>query len=65
MFRNAFRWPNMYTVIFELAQFNKRVQGAQEPVIDFIESLYELAETCQFGTLKEELIRDRVVNCWH
>ena len=29
-------------------------------MIDFIENLYELAETCQFGTLKEELIRDRI-----
>ena len=48
-------------VIFERARFNKRVQGAQESVIDFIESLFTLAETCQFGTLKEELIRDRIV----
>jgi hypothetical protein len=30
-------------------------------VIDFIEALYELAETCQFGDLKNELIRDRIV----
>ena len=30
-------------------------------MINFIESLYELAETCQFGMLKEELIRDRIV----
>ena len=48
-------------VIFERARFNKRVQGAQESVIDFIEILFTLAETCQFGTLKEELIRDRIV----
>ena len=48
-------------VIFERARFNKRVQGAQESVIDFIESLYTLAETCQFGALKDELIRDRIV----
>ena len=31
------------------------------PTTNFIESLYELADTCQFGTLKEELIRDRIV----
>ena len=48
-------------VIFERARFNKQIQGAQESVIDFIESLFTLAETCQFGTLKEELIRDRSV----
>ena len=49
-------------VIFERARFNKRVQGAQESVINFIESLYVLAETCQFGTLKEESIRDCIVD---
>ena len=30
-------------------------------MIDFIESLLTLVATCQFGTLKEELIRDRIV----
>jgi len=30
-------------------------------VVEFIGSLYKLAETCQFGVLKEELIRDRIV----
>jgi len=34
---------------------DKRVQGEQESMVD------ELAETCQFGTLKEELTRDRIV----
>ena len=48
-------------IIFERARFNKRVQGEKESVINFIESVYELAETCQFGPLKEELIRDRIV----
>ena len=48
-------------VIFKRARTNKRVQGEKESVIDFIEALYELAETCQFGDLKNELIRDRIV----
>lgn len=30
-------------------------------VVKFIESIYEIAETCQFGPLKEELIRDPIV----
>ena len=30
-------------------------------MINFIESLYTLAETFQFGALKDELIRDRMV----
>ncbi|XP_046855956.1 uncharacterized protein K02A2.6-like [Xenia sp. Carnegie-2017] len=47
--------------IFERARFNKRIQGEKESVIDFVEDLYKLAETCQFGTLKDELIRDRIV----
>lgn len=48
-------------IIFERARFNKRIQGEKESVIDFVEDLYKLAETCQFGTLKDELIRDRIV----
>ena len=48
-------------VIFERTRLNKRVQGAQESMIDFIETLFTLTKTCQFGTLKEELIRDRIV----
>ncbi|XP_046863284.1 uncharacterized protein K02A2.6-like [Xenia sp. Carnegie-2017] len=47
--------------IFERAWFNKRIQGEKESVIDFVEDLYKLAETCQFGTLKDELIQDRLV----
>ena len=47
--------------IFEHARFNRRVQAEKESVIDFIEDLYKLAETCQFVALKDELIRDRIV----
>ena len=59
--RFATHFVGRTNVIFERARFNQRVQGEQESVIHFIESLYELADTCQFGTLKEELIRDRIV----
>lgn len=48
-------------VIFERARLNKRVQEETELVIDFIEDLNKLAETCQFGALKDELIKDRIV----
>ena len=47
--------------IFERARFNRRVQRENEPVIDFIDDLYKLAQTCQFGELTNELIRDRIV----
>lgn len=47
--------------IFERARFNSRMQEETEPVDDFITSLYSLAEHCQYGALKDELIRDRIV----
>ena len=60
--RFATHFAGRTNVIFERVRFNKRVQGEQESVINFIESLYELAETCHFGTLKKELIPHR---WWH
>ena len=48
-------------VIFERAKFNMRVQTGGEPVDNFITDLYSLAEDCNFGTLYDELIRDRLV----
>ena len=32
-----------------------------EPVEQFITSLYNLAADCKFGELKDKLIRDRIV----
>ncbi|UYV67708.1 hypothetical protein LAZ67_5001667 [Cordylochernes scorpioides] len=48
-------------VIYERAKFNRRSQGETEPVEEFITNLYVLAETCSYGSLKEEMIRDRLV----
>ena len=48
-------------VIFERAKFNMRRQEPHETVDNFITSLYGLAEHCDFGILKNELIRDRIV----
>ncbi|UYV65638.1 K02A2.6-like [Cordylochernes scorpioides] len=48
-------------VIYERAKFNRRSQGEMEPVEEFITNLYVLAETCSYGSLKEEMIRDRLV----
>lgn len=47
-------------VIFERFLFNTRLQRDHETVNDFIIDLHKIAETCKFGTLKEELIRDRI-----
>ena len=48
-------------VIYERAKFNVRVQNESEPVESFITDLHCLGEHCQFGTLKDQLIRDRIV----
>ena len=48
-------------VIFERAVFNRRVQGPDESVDTFITALHTLAETCEYGDLKDQLIRDRLV----
>ena len=48
-------------IIFERARFNQRRQEEGEPVDAFITSLFTLAEHCQFGTLHDDLIRDRIV----
>ena len=48
-------------VIFERAKFNSRKQEGGENVDSFITALYGLAEHCGFGSLHDELIRDRIV----
>lgn len=48
-------------VIFERAKFNSKIQLDGESVKDFATALHALADTCNFGELREELIRDRLV----
>lgn len=48
-------------VIYERAKFNKRLQLENEPAEDFILSLYALVKTCNYGSLKDELLRDKLV----
>ena len=47
--------------IFERARFNRRCQGEDETAEEFITALFALAENCNYGDLREELIRDRLV----
>ena len=47
--------------IFARAKFNRRVQQPGESVDAFIQDLHKLADECSYLTLKEELIRDRIV----
>ncbi|XP_056001795.1 uncharacterized protein LOC125656292 [Ostrea edulis] len=48
-------------VIFERAKFNQRKQQEGESADSFITALYTLVEHCEYGQLKDEMIRDRIV----
>ena len=48
-------------IIFERAKFNRRCQLVGETADQFIASLYNLADNCNYGNLKNEMIRDRLV----
>lgn len=47
-------------IIFERAKFNRRIQQVNETVDSFVTALFTLADTCDYGDIKEQLIRD----CW-
>ena len=47
--------------IVERARFDTRKQDPDEPIDTFIQDLYRIAEDCEYGTLKDHLIRDRKV----
>lgn len=49
-------------VIFERNVFNNRQQEHGETFDNFVSSLRTLAQSCDYGSLKEDLIRDRIVN---
>ena len=48
-------------VILERFNFNKCVQSKEEDTDSFLTRLKNIAASCEFGELKEELIRDRIV----
>ena len=48
-------------VIFERARFNRRNQLGTESAEQYIMELYRLAESCNYGDFKDEMIRDRLV----
>ena len=47
--------------IIARARFNRRNQKTGEQIDNFIQDLYRLADDCEYGPLREELIRDRIV----
>ena len=48
-------------VIYERYKFNNRSQEQTESIDAYVNALRALAETCAFGALKDQLIRDRIV----
>ena len=48
-------------LVFERATFNQARQLSDETAEHFITRLHRLAETCEFGELKSDMIRDRLV----
>ena len=48
-------------VIVERARFNRRIQRPGESIDSFIQDLYRLADECNYDSLKDDLIRDRIV----
>ncbi|XP_006813690.1 uncharacterized protein LOC102809558 [Saccoglossus kowalevskii] len=42
-------------------KFNTRNQGRNESIDDFVTALKILAKDCAFGTMRDELIRDRII----
>ena len=47
--------------IYERARFNRRNQLEGESSEQYITALYELVETCEYGGLQQEMLRDRIV----
>ena len=48
-------------VIYESFVFNSRKQQPGESIREYVDALQRLAMTCDFGTLRDRLIRDRLV----
>ena len=48
-------------VIYERLVFNQRSQKEGERIDNFVSDLKQLALTCEFGALKDSLIRNRIV----
>ena len=48
-------------IVYERYMFNTCMQNVEEPIDRYVNRLRKQAATCEFGTLTDELIRDRLV----
>ena len=48
-------------IIYERYLFNSATQRSENKIDQFVNELRKLANTCEYGTLSDELIRDRIV----
>ena len=48
-------------IVYERAMFNLHRQQDGERAMDFITDLFKLSEHFEYGSLRNELIRDRIV----
>ena len=49
-------------ILFELHQFRQAKQDKSETADQFVTRLFQLSENCDFGTSKEEPIRDQLID---
>ncbi|CAB4038668.1 Hypothetical predicted protein [Paramuricea clavata] len=52
-------------VIMERHKFNVRNQRDGESIQSYVSDLRILADTCEYGTMKDEFIRDKIVCAWY
>ena len=45
-------------VIFKRARFNRRNQLSEETAEEYITALFHLVDSCNYGNLKDEMLRD-------
>ena len=48
-------------VIFKQVRFNRRNQLSEETAEEYITALFHLVDSCNYGNLKDEMLRDRLV----
>ena len=48
-------------IIYERFMLNRRAQAEGETIDQYLTALKELAKTCQYGPMQDDILRDRVV----